>query len=45
MGKIKATRKYQNPIDFPETHKLWMDTNSKPMIRTGLDPGYTRIRS
>jgi len=45
MGKIKATRKYQNPIDFPETHKLWMDTNSKPMIRAGLDPGYTRIRS
>ena len=45
MGKIKATRKYQNPIEFPETHKLWMDTNSKPMIRAGLDPGYTRIRS
>jgi putative DNA primase/helicase len=33
MGKIKATRKYENPIQFPETHKLWMDTNSKPTIR------------
>jgi putative DNA primase/helicase len=33
MGKIKATRKYENPIEFPETHKLWMDTNSKPVIR------------
>jgi putative DNA primase/helicase len=33
MGKIKATRKYENPIEFPETHKLWMDTNSKPQIR------------
>ena len=33
MGKIKATRKYENPIEFNETHKLWMDTNRKPTIR------------
>jgi len=33
MGKIKATRKYENPIEFAETHKLWMDTNRKPTIR------------
>ena len=33
MGKIKATRKYENPIEFTETHKLWMDTNRKPTIR------------
>jgi putative DNA primase/helicase len=33
MGKIKATRKYENPIEFPETHKLWIDTNRKPTIR------------
>jgi putative DNA primase/helicase len=37
MGKIKATRKYENPIEFPETHKLWMDTNSKPAIRSADD--------
>jgi putative DNA primase/helicase len=37
MGKIKATRKYENPIEFPETHKLWMDTNSKPQIRASDD--------
>ena len=37
MGKIKAVRKYENPIEFPETHKLWMDTNSKPMIRATDD--------
>ncbi len=37
MGKIKATRKYENPIEFPETHKLWMDTNSKPQIRATDD--------
>ena len=33
MGKIKATRKYENPIEFDETHKLWMDTNRKPRIK------------
>jgi putative DNA primase/helicase len=37
MGRIKATRKYENPIEFPETHKLWMDTNSKPTIRAADD--------
>ena len=33
MGKIKATRKYENPIEFPETHKLFLDCNHKPQIR------------
>src|ERR1700693_3784585 len=33
MGKIKATRKYENPIEFPETHKLWIDANHRPVIR------------
>ncbi|MBY0372416.1 MAG: hypothetical protein K2Q23_00385, partial [Bryobacteraceae bacterium] len=37
MGKIKATRKYENPIMFPETHKLWMDTNAKPSVRSADD--------
>jgi putative DNA primase/helicase len=37
MGNIKACRKYENPIEFPETHKLWMDTNSKPIIREADD--------
>lgn len=33
MGKVKAVRKYENPIEFPETHKLWLDCNHKPVIR------------
>jgi len=37
MGKIKAVRKYENPIEFPETYKLWMDTNRKPTIRDADD--------
>jgi putative DNA primase/helicase len=37
MGKIKGVRKYENPIEFPETHKLWIDTNRKPTIRDADD--------
>ncbi len=37
MGKIKAVRKYENPIEFSETHKLWMDTNRKPTIKDADD--------
>jgi putative DNA primase/helicase len=37
MGMIKACRKYENPIEFPETHKLWIDTNRKPLIRDADD--------
>ena len=37
MGKIKAVRKYENPIEFRETHKLWIDTNRKPTIRDADD--------
>src|SRR6266568_2773232 len=33
MGKIKAVRKYENPIQFYETHKLWIDGNHKPIVR------------
>jgi putative DNA primase/helicase len=32
-GRIRACRKYENPFDFPESHKLWIDTNPKPVIR------------
>ena len=30
MGTIKAVRKYENPFEFPETHKLWLDCNYLP---------------
>ena len=46
MGKIKATRKYENPIEFNETHKLWIDTNRKPTIRDvddNVDAGEKRL--
>lgn len=37
MGTIKATRKYENPMEFEETHKIFMDANHRPVIR-GIDP-------
>ena len=33
LGRIKAVRKYENPIEFAETHKLWMDCNHKPLVQ------------
>ena len=33
MGRIKAVRKYENPIEFQESHKLWMDANHRPVVR------------
>jgi putative DNA primase/helicase len=36
MGCIKAVRKYENPIIFPESHKIWIDANFAPTIR-GVD--------
>ena len=33
MGRIKACRKYENPFEFDETHKLWMDANHRPIVR------------
>jgi putative DNA primase/helicase len=35
-GVIKATRKYENPIQFLETHKIWFDANEKPPIASGV---------
>jgi P4 family phage/plasmid primase-like protien len=33
MGEISATRKYENPIRFKESHKLWIDANHLPTVR------------
>jgi putative DNA primase/helicase len=31
-GEIEACRKYENPITFPESHKLWIDANFRPEL-------------
>jgi putative DNA primase/helicase len=33
QGQIKSVRKYENPIEFNETHKLWIDANHKPIVK------------
>jgi putative DNA primase/helicase len=33
QGRIKSVRKYENPIEFNETHKLWIDANHKPIVK------------
>jgi len=43
MGEIKAIRKYENPIYFDETHKLWLDCNHQPVIRGSDDAIWNRI--
>lgn len=32
-SEIKTCRKYENPIAFPATHKLFIDANHKPIVR------------
>lgn len=42
--KLKAARKYENPIEFRATHKLWMDTNELPRIKTTDDSVWNRLK-
>jgi putative DNA primase/helicase len=44
MGKIKAVRKYENPIQFSETHKLWIDANHLPLVRGTDNAIWNRLR-
>jgi putative DNA primase/helicase len=43
QGDIKAVRKYENPVTFRETHKLWLDANHKPIIRDTDDSIWNRV--
>jgi putative DNA primase/helicase len=43
IGKIKAVRKYENPIEFYETHKLFMDANHKPVVRGSDNAIWNRL--
>lgn len=43
MGHIKTAKKYENPLEFPETHKLWMDCNHIPIIRGSDDAIWNRV--
>jgi putative DNA primase/helicase len=44
-GRIKAVRKYENPIEFNETHKLWLDCNFLPVLRGHDEAIWRRLRT
>jgi putative DNA primase/helicase len=33
MSEVKSCRKYENPITFKPTHKVFMDANQRPIVR------------
>jgi putative DNA primase/helicase len=45
IGRIKAVRKYENPIEFQESHKLWIDANHLPVIRSHDDATWRRLHA
>lgn len=42
--KIKVARKYENPFEFSATHKLWLDANERPKIKTVDDSVWIRLK-
>jgi P4 family phage/plasmid primase-like protien len=42
-GVIEACRKFENPITFSETHKLWIDCNHKPELPASDSAVWNRL--
>jgi putative DNA primase/helicase len=43
-GEIEACKKYENPIRFPESHKIWIDGNHRPELPAGDVAVWNRLR-
>jgi putative DNA primase/helicase len=43
MGTIKSMRKYENGIEFQETHKLWIDANHLPVVKGSDNAIWNRL--
>lgn len=43
-GRIKSCRKYENPIEFPESHKLFMDCNHRPRVTDQNNAIWRRLK-
>jgi putative DNA primase/helicase len=43
MGRIKARRLYANWFSFDETHKLFIDSNHKPLVRANDSGLWSRL--
>jgi P4 family phage/plasmid primase-like protien len=44
LSEIKACRKYENPIEFPASHKLFMDCNHRPAVKGTDDAIWSRLK-
>jgi putative DNA primase/helicase len=44
MGDVKTCRKYENPITFRATHKLFIDANYKPIVRGTDQAMWNRLK-
>ena len=43
MATLKARRLHENHFEFKPTHKLFLDTNHRPMVRSGDDALFARL--
>jgi putative DNA primase/helicase len=44
LGEIKTCRKYENPVTFLASHKLFLDANHKPIIRGAEKAVWNRLK-
>jgi putative DNA primase/helicase len=44
MGEITACRKFENPFEFPATHKIFMDCNYRPEIKGADEAIWARLK-
>ena len=43
QGSYRAVRKWENPFEFPETWKIWMDCNHLPRVRDTDESIWNRL--
>jgi putative DNA primase/helicase len=44
MSEIRTCRKYENPVSFSPTHKVFMDANYRPLVRGSDVAIWTRLK-
>jgi putative DNA primase/helicase len=44
MNEIKTCRKYENPVTFPPTHKIFIDANHRPVVRGSGTAIWNRLK-
>ena len=44
MSEVKTCRKYENPVTFAPTHKIFIDANHRPVVRGSDTAIWTRLK-